>query len=296
MYYYTQIYADTAMGEDIGLDLSAIKNPTHSINYHHVSPGSMTTLTASGTSYDMQDGDLGPFGSRIITVRGDLFGQTETSLDSNFLYLSSLQGATGKIQRIRTSDGAIQEADAKFYAKHGDLEPFTSGVNFMPVEVSAVLLGRPQFHGTSRDITEALTGAPGYAGTAFELLNAGNDLAYDAVITINAVTDNITNFIVSLRFEGNDYVQMVYDGSSNPIVAGTSLVINCGALSVLNNGVNRIANWNRSSTHDITEWFAVKPQGPRSSTTCWCSWSPYSAGSIGEDHTINVTYRDAWRV
>lgn len=77
--------------------------------------------------------------------------------------------------------------------------------------------------------------------------NGGNATVRNAIITVTAVGTNITEITLTKSGE----TDLKYDGT---ITAGQSLVINCGAYSVKNNGVDDYANFSRETNHVIAEW------------------------------------------
>lgn len=82
--------------------------------------------------------------------------------------------------------------------------------------------------------------------------NGGNATVRNAIITVTAAGTNITEITLTKSGE----TDLKYVGT---IVAGQSLVINCGAYSVKNNGVDDYANFSRETNHVIAEWLNLAP-------------------------------------
>ena len=86
------------------------------------------------------------------------------------------------------------------------------------------------------------------------LANAGDATATDITITITASTSAITRVDFLETTMSNWYKNFRYDGS---IAATKSLVIDCGAWSVQNDGSDDWDNFSFLSNHDVPEIFTV---------------------------------------
>lgn len=114
--------------------------------------------------------------------------------------------------------------------------------------------------------------------------NGGNARVTDAIITITAGAVAITNTRILKSGETN----LNYAGTIAP---WTSLVIDCGAFSVLNNGVNDYANFTLpliAPPHTINEWLRLTPGDNTLSFTL-------SGPSGAAPATIKIEFMDAWK-
>ncbi len=84
--------------------------------------------------------------------------------------------------------------------------------------------------------------------------NTGDATVRDLTITIAAVGSAITQVDIE-NLETGHVSKIRYSGS---ITAGQSLVIDCGALTVKNNGVDDWDNLSIESAHQIDEWLRLK--------------------------------------
>lgn len=74
----------------------------------------------------------------------------------------------------------------------------------------------------------------------------GNAIVKDSILTLTAADSNITAFTI----QGNGS-HLVFSGT---ILAGKSLVIDCGEYTVENDGIDAIANFSLGANHAINEW------------------------------------------
>lgn len=94
------------------------------------------------------------------------------------------------------------------------------------------------------------------ATTSFAVNNSGNAIVENAVITVTAGDANITALDIRRRIGGTVNEQLLYSGA---ITAGESLVIDCGAWTVENNGSDDIDNFAFGSLHQTDSMFKLLP-------------------------------------
>jgi len=123
---------------------------------------------------------------------------------------------------------------------------------------------------------ETMTAGPPGPHT-ITVTNGGNKTVRDAVITITAGAANITS--VTIESGSSDFT------ITDTILAGNSLVIDCGAFSVLNNGVNTYTNFSYASNHAIPEWLLLPSGNTDIDVT-------FAGGST--DSTVTVAFMDGW--
>lgn len=108
--------------------------------------------------------------------------------------------------------------------------------------------------------------------------NDGNGICYDAVITITAGAANITALTISTA-NGTD---IDWTGT---LTAGNALVIDCGAKSIKNNGVNAYSGFAYGGSHTANGWLELLP-GDTAITI------DRTGGST--DSTVRVLFREVW--
>ncbi len=119
------------------------------------------------------------------------------------------------------------------------------------------------------------------ATTNATIANNGNRTVTDVTITVTAVGDQIT----SVRFACSP-CDWSYSGT---IAAGTSLVVDCGAKSVLNDGTDDYANFQLNP----------QPSGVQASAN-WCEFAPgnnavtMTTSSNAATNTVTFSFWDGW--
>lgn len=111
---------------------------------------------------------------------------------------------------------------------------------------------------------------------------AANAPVFDAVITVTAQGVGITDLVIENLANGS-YLR--FTGTS--ITAGTSLVIDCGAGTVTNNGANAIRYLSLGAGHAIPDWFrleAILSQQVR-----------VTRAGGNNNSTIKFEFYEAWR-
>lgn len=117
-----------------------------------------------------------------------------------------------------------------------------------------------------------------YAGsTFFDVTIGGTSPVLDAVISVSAVGAPVTS--VSLTASGGH--NWTWTGT---IAIGTALVIDCGALTVKNNGIDAYAGFVLDPSHTARGWLEL----PSNQTTA------LTIDLVGGPATINVQHNDQW--
>jgi hypothetical protein len=88
----------------------------------------------------------------------------------------------------------------------------------------------------------------------FTITLNGNAIVNDPIITVTAGGANITSLTIR-NLSSNNEADLRYTGT---ITSGQALVIDCGAYTVENNGVDDEANHSVGANHAINEWFRLK--------------------------------------
>jgi hypothetical protein len=111
--------------------------------------------------------------------------------------------------------------------------------------------------------------------------NDGNGIQRAVTITVTASGTPITAVIIE-NLETGHVTKIKYTGT---IAVGQSLVIDCGAMTVRNNGTDDYANLTLESAHTIREWLRLMPGANTIRVT-----------RTGGDNssTCVLTYADGW--
>jgi hypothetical protein len=105
------------------------------------------------------------------------------------------------------------------------------------------------WHGADRSSSGAKAGSP------FTLDNDGNRAITDAVLTWTPSGSSSTTFTLTVT----GITQISYNDT---VVAGKSLVIDCGKRSVLNDGANAYTDhFTLPAPHTIDDWLRIEPAG-----------------------------------
>jgi hypothetical protein len=90
------------------------------------------------------------------------------------------------------------------------------------------------------------------AATSLTITNSGNRTVTNAVVTVAAGSANITATKIGIA----GISEMSYTGTIN---AGTGLVVDCGALSVTNNGNEAYVYFALTANHKRDDWLRLEP-------------------------------------
>lgn len=116
------------------------------------------------------------------------------------------------------------------------------------------------------------------ASTNVTLTNAGNRPCHNLGITISASMSSVTN----LTFTVASVAQFSWSGSFN---SGKTLTIDCGARSILLNGVAAYSGFELGPNHYVNEWLPLNP----GATTLTVTATGTPLGMTGV-----FTYSDQW--
>ena len=112
---------------------------------------------------------------------------------------------------------------------------------------------------------------------------AANAPVFDAVITVTAQGVGITDLVIENTTNGS-YIR--FTGAT--IAVGTSLVIDCGAGTVKNNGVNAIAYFSLGASHAIPDWLRLEAGGSVNTIRV-------TRAGGGSNSTIRFDFYEAWK-
>jgi hypothetical protein len=141
----------------------------------------------------------------------------------------------------------------------------------------------PVWYGTVHAEQRDLTG-DGVADVTFA--NNGNAYIDNAIITITAGTATVTAVNIQHRTGGGIiYNELVWSGS---LASSQILVIDCGAFTVLKNGVDDYQNFSLGANHREVPWFRLWNGTNNVRVTL--------TGGVGtEPATIGLDYYDGWK-
>jgi hypothetical protein len=201
--------------------------------------------------------------SKRIHIRRQIVETTSAALLTTYYALRALRGVRDKLYR-RRDDQAVEWAYAWLVECDSTREP--KNITVLTVDLTFELLST-QWYGAehnagwtfdsgeyfdtglyfdSQDFLFTLDSSP----KTVTVTNGGNDTVRNVIMTITAGALAITNLVIKRKVSSTTYEHLVYAGT---IAAGESLVIDCGADSVENNGVGDYANFSRGASHQ-TNW------------------------------------------
>lgn len=230
-----------------------------------------TALTIGGTVFDVFRGRQTPHGAASWRIVAQMVGNNIAEIDANHDALMRLDGTVQTVYRKRFLTGQEHDAQARVRVTGGRRDWYH--YTHEPVIVEFTLLGRGQWYGITHTTTATASSSP----TTVYLPNVGNDAYNDAVITITAAGGNITALTLAIGDADYDY--------GGTVTSGQSLVIDAGALTVLNNGSSDVANWTAGGANATRHWLPIAAGGDTLTIT-------YTGGS---GHAVSVSHRDAWR-
>ena len=113
------------------------------------------------------------------------------------------------------------------------------------------------FDDTITNYQSILTAGSGNINTK-TVANSGNYYVVNPIITLTAGSTNITEAIIQkMSSTGATILNELY--FTGTLLAGNALVIDCGALTVLNNGVDASADFDTGTSHKEAPWFTLWP-------------------------------------
>lgn len=220
-----------------------------------------------GGFYDLYGGEDAPRDNTIIRRRMSFFEDTKADLVEAYYDLRAMVGKREKLYR-RRADGTTEWCYARLRTVNA--QRVARNHFFQPVEciwemVSDIWYG--ELHGSvwtfdsgeffdtglffdpTTDTLFALDAVPKSCACP----NDGNRVVNNAIITITAAGSAITEVTIISVSAG---ISLKYVGS---IAAGEALVINCGAKSVKDNGVDSYSGFTLESGHTQEEWLPLEP-------------------------------------
>lgn len=227
-------------------------------------------LDTVGGTYDPLHDERLPLARTLLTHTGAVYSPVDSTRMSAKRDALKINGKSGTLYRL-WDDGTTREW---VYARCEDVDANRSLENKNWEEITfTFLILSPAWNGDGIDDTETLSSSP----HTYSLSNDGDAVVVDAVLTLTAGSADIT----SVTFSTGD-AEIQYTGT---ISAGNDLVIDCGAMSVQNNGTGDYVNFARTANHAEDYWFPLQPGSNPITVT-------FTGGSTNS--SLNVVFYEAW--
>lgn len=209
-------------------------------------------------------------GTQTITRRCIISRPTAESAHEEFIFWRSAVGQRGKLERQALPSGDLHWIWARLDAVDADHDPVQFNRTYIPVEFRWSILppivwrgntagglhlwdGSGQFNSSGWKFNEAvgailLTSNP----QTVTVTNEGNAYVDNAIVKLEAGNYDIESFALwcssgaSWRFTGT-------------VVAGTTLVIDCGAKSIKNNNADAWSQFQLDTGHRGRPWLRLAP-------------------------------------
>jgi len=202
--------------------------------------------TPGGHYYDNYGSGDSPLGLDPLTKECMLFESSKSALLTAIDALRAKKGKRG-ILKATWHTGTVRWLYARMVGIHhpavlGNLQNAAVTLEFMPE-------GGVWFHASQSSYTATLT-ATGGGNQNVVVANGGNVNVTDLTVTVTAGTNSITALTITNTTTGQS---LAYTGT---IASTKALVVDVGALSILNNGSNGYASLTPS---DKADWLYLQP-------------------------------------
>lgn len=271
------------------------------------------TADSNAALYTLAGGSLfDPLGStraeaipRTLTKTGQIVGATRDEVYADFNTLRSLRGKRRKLNRVMFSgDDPEDRVQHWTWARCMSVNRGVGRTHamqfYLPVSLEFQQLS-PVWYGRFRSASGWVLDDGYYLDDGYFLDDTGNSFAVtggtsqDISLTNNG-NENVTNAIItltagdvaltSLRVIGPD-TNIYYGGT---IEVNTSVVINCGAFSVKNQGVADYDNFTLDPSHQSRYWLNLAP----GTNTVTIQTTTVGEAAESVQGTLSVTYHEAW--
>ena len=249
--------------------------PGTGANYasHEITPGeaqSGLVSLPSGLMYDSLGSEWARSSAPTVRATGRLVAATAADLKTALDNWLAKRGKRATLTR-KSDGGTVHSTTARLLSVRAPREP---GFRlFVPVELTFELLSLP-WDGTSHADSTVLNTSP----KTVTVTNNGNARVTDPVITITAGSTAIT--VVTVAVSGVS--SWTYTGT---IASTKALVVDCGALSVKNDGANAYSGFALNAGHVVDDWIRLEPGNTSVVVTL-------TGGST--DSSIKFEFYDGW--
>jgi hypothetical protein len=259
---------------------------------------------AGGGYYDQNGTQQTEQEQTTITHQARLVGTTETDLYTQFRALQALRGVSDKLYRY-FPDGSREWCQARMLGVKGQTDP-RRRYN-LQIEISFAMISRI-WNGSQRgpdwQFDNMLSGGPecyfdttlmfdASTGVTFALdanliqpyvTNGGNAAVTNPIIRVTAGSVDITYWSFELTLDDGTYMELDYSGT---IASGKTLVIDCGAMSVVNDGVDDYSHLTLGSgpPHSYDGWLKLQ-----------AGVNMFNIYTTGHSATASITFEfsDGW--
>ncbi len=227
------------------------------------SPGALSKLPGGG-AYDAYGAERAPAGSYQLPVHCELHAATAAGLQTQLDAWRAKRGLRGRL-RLILNDGSTRWCWAR--CTRVQYERGREHFAFQPLDL-LFEIPQPGWWGTRHggpwwldlgvaldlgyhldaDAPLPLVGGP----QTLSITNAGNQRITNAVITVRAGSAAITAVTIAVPYVSS----FTWSGT---LLAGHDLVLNCGALSVINWTSDAYSGFALDAGHVIDDWLRLEP-------------------------------------
>lgn len=223
-----------------------------------------------GQAYDHYGAGVAPEAPATYRVRYEIVASAASTVQTARDAIRALAGARAKLY-AQMPDASTRWTWARLTHVGMDRQP--DYVCYQPVELT-FQVARPGWSGTDRSATWTPAASP----LNMTASNNGNRMVRDATLTVLAGATAISN--IRLVCGSCDWT---YGGT---VAAGKSLVIDCAARSVVNNGIDDYKQLALNAGHTVADWLQL----PAAHNPIVVTYS----GNAGGDAKFTLVYFDGW--
>ena len=222
-----------------------------------------------GGAYDWRGSERAQIGPTTLLTKGVWVEATVALMETKLAALKALVGVRDRLWR---NNGARQDWRwARLLEVRSDLEAGLAADALIEMQFEAL---PGAWMGSGHLVNATLDASP----KAAVCTNLGNVRVTHGIVTITAAGSAITQ--VKVAIAGVSEIQWI-----GTLAVGTNLVIDCGARTIRNAGVNAYAGFSLTANHLVTDWLRLEP-GANSVLI-------YRTGGSAAS-TASVNYNDGW--
>ena len=244
-------------------------------------PGGVPTQyvpTVAGGLFDGLGGADAHVLSQVIRHAGTFVSIIPADFDTRYQAIAGALGKAGRLWRKWLGSEIRHWCYARFTALEG--EKAQGQLAYQPI-VMEFTRTSPWF-AESASTQQVVLGVTPYSFVVTRD-TASNAPVFDAVITVTAQGVGITDLVIENTANGS-YIR--FTGAT--IAVSKSLVIDCGAGTVKNDGVNAIAYFSLGANHAIPDWLRLEAGGSVNTIRV-------TRAGGGSNSTIRFDWYEAWK-